>query len=302
MNIIPAFLYGVLHPKEKYRILLDSKHTHDVYGLQVHRIQAVRRIKRGNGMPDVKPGDLGGYVWSPHNLSHQGTCWIGGNAVALGTVQDDAQVDGNAFIGKRAVVSGQAWVGDYACVGGFYPIDGSRIFGRVLVDSATVRGWACILNGNTTKDTVISNCSTVLDRARVYGGAVVDELSEISGSAIIGGNLHMSGGSMIRGDLSILVTGAGTVKMHGESIYHEADPMHGNIAKTLAVEVPVDEGEERASLLDYVEEVAGDSFPSRGVGKYFTPAVRGSFTPEAYKSSGLGERITGVLRWLSCLK
>lgn len=50
-----------------------------------------------------------------------------------------------------------------------------------------------------------------------------------------------------------------------ESIYYEADPMHGDVVKTVAVEVPIGEGEEHGLLLDYEEE---KDFFTKAEGKF----------------------------------
>ena len=50
---------------------------------------------------DVQKGDLGGWVESEENLSHDGDCWISGN----GRVSGDGRVSSNARIGVNAYIS-----------------------------------------------------------------------------------------------------------------------------------------------------------------------------------------------------
>ena len=106
---------------KKYELTDDTIQT---CGKTLHRIKALRDF--GN----VKAGDLGGYIESESNLSHDGEAWVYGNARVYGEawVCDDARVYGNAWVSCDARVYGDAWVcddakvysnHDYAIVGGF---------------------------------------------------------------------------------------------------------------------------------------------------------------------------------------
>ena len=78
---------------EKKYILTEE--TKEVGGHILHKIQAVRDFG------DVQKGDLGGWVESEENLSHDGDCWISGN----GRVSGDGRVSSNARIGVNAYIS-----------------------------------------------------------------------------------------------------------------------------------------------------------------------------------------------------
>ena len=69
---------------------------------------------------DVKVGDVGGFVWSEKNLSHEGNCWIYENARVYG----EAQVYENAQVCENARVCGNAWVFGNARVYGVMRSDG----------------------------------------------------------------------------------------------------------------------------------------------------------------------------------
>ena len=62
-----------------------TEETKNVFGVILHRIKALRDV--GN----VKAGDLGGWIEKEDNLSHEGYCWVCGNAAVYG----DAEVCGN---------------------------------------------------------------------------------------------------------------------------------------------------------------------------------------------------------------
>jgi carbonic anhydrase/acetyltransferase-like protein (isoleucine patch superfamily) len=92
---------------------------------------------------DVKKGDEGGFVESEDNLSHEGNCWVSGNA----------RVSGDAWVRGEAVVYGNAWVSGDALVSG-----NARVFGNAKVYGDTMVYGDAVLSGN----------------ARIYGNAVVD--------------------------------------------------------------------------------------------------------------------------------
>ena len=62
---------------KKYEILMDEENTIKCGSHTLHRIKALRDFG------DVKKGDLGGYVESEYNLSHEGNCWIYDDAKAM---------------------------------------------------------------------------------------------------------------------------------------------------------------------------------------------------------------------------
>ena len=74
----------------------------------------LHRIKASRDFGDVHAGDLGGWVESEENLSHEGTCWVYGHA----RVYDDAQVHGHARVFGDARVYGHALVHGHARVSG----------------------------------------------------------------------------------------------------------------------------------------------------------------------------------------
>lgn len=81
-------------------------------GVTLHRIRAVRDF--GN----VKKGDLGGFIESEDNLSHDGMAWVYGNAKIYenARIYDNAQIYGNARIYGNAQIYGNAWVCHNTCI------------------------------------------------------------------------------------------------------------------------------------------------------------------------------------------
>lgn len=110
-----------------------------------HRIIALIDIPRHG----VKAGDIGGWIQSEYNLSHEGDCWVADEA----SVRDKARIRGNAIvkfhahISEGALVEEDAQVGEYAHIrGNAWVSQEAVIAGRVtLADNAVVRGNAKLL-------------------------------------------------------------------------------------------------------------------------------------------------------------
>ncbi len=113
---------------KKYELTEETKHW---LGRTLHRIRALTDIGG-----DVKAGDLGGWVQSEDNLSHDGDCWVCGNAKVCDNawVSDNAVVCGKAVVYDNAVVCGKAvvydnaWVSDNALVYG-----NAQIYGKAVI-------------------------------------------------------------------------------------------------------------------------------------------------------------------------
>lgn len=122
--------------------------------------KALYRIKALRNFGDVKKGDLGGYVASEKNLSHDGICWIYDNA----KVFEDEYVYGKAKVRESAEVSGHAKVFGSAEIAGY-----ANIFGYARVCGyAKVYGCASV-SGSAS----VSEFAEVYDNAKVCGNVVL---------------------------------------------------------------------------------------------------------------------------------
>ena len=70
------------------------------------------RIRALRSFGNVKKGDIGGFIESEKNLSHNGDCWVYGKA----RVSGNAKVYGDALVYGKAKISGNALVFDDARV------------------------------------------------------------------------------------------------------------------------------------------------------------------------------------------
>ena len=87
--------------KKKYTLVKSDTIT-AWDGTKLYRIKA----KVSTAALGIAAGQLGGYIASEANLSHEGNAWVSGNA----RVSGNAWVSGNARVYGDAWVSGNAWV------------------------------------------------------------------------------------------------------------------------------------------------------------------------------------------------
>lgn len=173
----------------------------------------------------VSAGDLGGYVESESNLSHEGTCWVGINARANGKamVRDNAIVTDEAIVREQAIIAGDAKISEQACVGHMAKISGqSHIFGHAMIlDRAAISGYAKVF-GNA----LIFGDARVWDYAQVHGRASVDEKAQVWGDAnvfdtcTVTAQAQVSGRATVHGD--ILVTGCSVIC--GDALVNDDHP------------------------------------------------------------------------------
>ena len=121
-------------------------------GRILHRIRAIRDVVDSSGQGIVEAGDYGGYVQSERNLSHEGGCWISGDAACYGSgrVLDDAIACDEAQIHGCAMLYDKAIACDRADLSG-----NARVLGEIRVcDEAHISGKA-FLQGSYTVDSNI---------------------------------------------------------------------------------------------------------------------------------------------------
>jgi hypothetical protein len=122
--------YGV---SAKYEL---TDETMKIDGHILHRIRALRDFG------DVEEGDLGGFIESEDNLSHEGDCWVGDNAVVYDNakVYENAQVYGDALVEWNAQVAGEAKVFGNASISGDAKITGNAEISKGEISKGTIDG------------------------------------------------------------------------------------------------------------------------------------------------------------------
>ena len=178
----------------KYELLKDDYINYR--GITLYRIKALKDFK------NIKAGELGGYVESEKNLSHDRNCWVYDNAKVYG----NAQVYDNAEILNNAEVFGEAWVyedakvfgdakvyGDAEVCGEAWVYEDAKVYGNAKVygdaevcGNAKIYGTAFVCgNANVYEDAQACGDSYICGNAKIYGSAFVCENAEVYGSVII---------------------------------------------------------------------------------------------------------------------
>lgn len=146
--------------------------------------EGLYRVKALKDFSNVKKGDIGGFIQSENNLSHNGNCWIYNDAI----VGDDTRIVENAVIRDRAVVC-----------------DNAVVYGNAqILNYAQVWG-----NAEVSGEAVVRNSANVYCNARVYGNATIQDDAVVRGdariidNAVIRGDAVVCGEAVIRGDAII---------------------------------------------------------------------------------------------------
>ena len=168
---------------KKYEILKNGK-CFNIGNHTLYRIKALRSFG------SVKKGDIGGFVESERNLSHDGNCWIFREAKVYG----DAQVFGDALVSDNAMVFNNAEVCGKA-----------HVFGDALVsDNAMVTINATVCgNAHVYDDAWVSDNACVTSNARVFGNATINGDAVITDEASVCGYSTITDNAMVCGNTEI---------------------------------------------------------------------------------------------------
>ena len=237
----PPINFGTVH-QPKYEL---TDETIEVKGRTLYRIRALRYFS------DVKKGDLGGFIESEDNLSHEGNCWVFdnvqifenarvygdarifenaqvyGDAQVCGNarVYDDAYIYGNARIFENARVSQSAWVYNGARVYGTAHVSGTaEVFGNAQVyDEAKVDG-----------ETAVYSNARVFDRAHVYGDTQVYDDARIFENARVSGNARVLNHAQVYGNAEI----CGYTHVEGYAYVSSGKHIEGTLDETTHPQPP----------------------------------------------------------------
>ena len=103
--------------------------TKETWAGTLHQIRAIRDFR------NVKAGDIGGWIEKEENLSHDGDCWVYGDARVFG----DAVVYGNARVFGDAGVFGNARVFGDAVVTTTVKTFGNAFIYRITVTDKHIK-------------------------------------------------------------------------------------------------------------------------------------------------------------------
>jgi carbonic anhydrase/acetyltransferase-like protein (isoleucine patch superfamily) len=189
-----------------------------------YRLQATRDIPEHG----VKAGDFGGYVTNKNILSQDGSCWIEGQAQAIGRVS----IEDNVYLADKAVVhaADQGWNG--------YPVfinlsDDVKITGNATVYAKLSKSDSDYYDNEKNisgsvhifDEAYINTVSTIKDDVKIYGSAVIDHADYIDDHSQIYGNAHIGPDCTI-GDAKIF---GNSVIQKGATVYASSISGHAVI-------------------------------------------------------------------------
>lgn len=184
---------------------------------------ALFRIRSLRSFGDVKKGQIGGFVESEENLSHDGNAWIGGDAQVSGNarveghaqvkdsalISDDARVYDYARVDGKAQVCDKAQVHDYARVGGNAQVcNEAHVYGKAQISgNARLSDWrgsgpSVYGNAHVFGDALVSDIARIRDKAQVFGNASVEGLAEVCGDAQVFGQAEVCRHAKLFEDIS----------------------------------------------------------------------------------------------------
>lgn len=127
--------------------------------VNLHRIEALIDIP----LHGVKARDLGGYVSGKRILSHEGSCWVGGDAIAHDIV-DRELISDDALITDKAVVTNK--------VTGNSKVHGNAFSALKVMGNCDISGNACLEDSNLNAGRLKGNV-TVKDNAVINDVPIV---------------------------------------------------------------------------------------------------------------------------------
>lgn len=155
---------------KKYEILKDQAIT--MNGSTIYRIKALRNFG------DIKAGDIGGFIEKEENLSHEGPCWVYGDAMVYhnAKVRENAIVRDYAHVYNESQVLHNAIVEDHARV-----CNNGIVFGNARIkDNGSVFDHG-IVNGFA----IVQDNAVVRDCARVYGETIIKDHATVAGYMMV---------------------------------------------------------------------------------------------------------------------
>ena len=199
-------------PRVRCLMSLNAKNMEKKYELTddfiCHNGRILYRIRALRDFSNVRAGDLGGYIQTEHNLSHEGNAWVDDYA----KVYDKARVDDNALICCLAEVCdnveirGNAKISNYAKVSGYAVVYGNA----EVYNSAKVYDYARVsCDASVSTEAIVCGRAKIYDKAiisgyaKIHGEAEVCEYAHVWGDAEVCGKAVVFGNAYIRGDAKV---------------------------------------------------------------------------------------------------
>ena len=193
---------------EKKYILTDEK---VVLGCPSHP-RTLYQIKSLRDFGTVRAGELGGYIEKESNLSHEGNCWVGFDAVVYedAIVKDDAQVFECVCVHGKSCIAGESIVRGESHIFGSHPFitGNAKILGHATIyGSSIIYGNAKVFDYSFIMDSIVCGNSRVYENAYVIDGSVIQGNARVHGEiricnhSLIGRNADLYGDMRIEDDV-----------------------------------------------------------------------------------------------------
>lgn len=162
-----------INKTKKYKLTNETKQIRDSMG----KAHIVHRIKR------LSDGQLGGWIEYEDNLSHEGNCWVGDEAIVFGMtkVYENAQVFGHAIINGYLIadIFGNAKIYGHAKIiaWSIKICDNVEIYDDAEVgDTSYINGNVKIYGDAYIESCIISNFVQIYDHAKIKYIEVYDSV------------------------------------------------------------------------------------------------------------------------------
>jgi len=215
--------------KKKYMMLSESI---EMDGHILYRIQALVPFS------DVQAGQMGGFIESEENLSHDGLAWIYDDACAC----DGSRVYGDAQLRNRATIRDNAQAYDSAVLEDDSLVDEeAEVYGRARMRGCSrASGTSCIYddveliedahargNSRAYGSTILRNQAVLDDNARAYGSVDIGYHAMICGDARVSKNTHWFHLGFLNATFFFNKFGGVSIySMQDEVLYDSADFIH----------------------------------------------------------------------------
>jgi carbonic anhydrase/acetyltransferase-like protein (isoleucine patch superfamily) len=182
--VIWPFPASIKNPK--YKLTTISK---NINFSVVYQIEALRNFS------DVKAGDLGGWIESDHNLSHEDDCWVYDNSVVYDQAQvlNDAKIKNNSEISERAIVKGNCIIDNYLVYGKAF-INGDKTLltisgnphslDNAIFGKANITGNTNLIDTSVQDRACINIYHCILSKCTLYGYATIDGNVTLTGCSV----------------------------------------------------------------------------------------------------------------------
>ena len=172
--------------EKKYQFTGEQKVVSYGFELSIHAEEkrfVLNRIQAVRSFGDVTAGDLGGWIYSEANLSHDGNAWVGDEAYVSdkAVVCDNARVFGQAKVISRSKVCGNAVVCDESLVEICSVVSGDAL----VMGNSTISYNVIVTDNAIVEDSYLCPFTYIHDNATIKDFDCIECRLNIGGEVFI---------------------------------------------------------------------------------------------------------------------